>query len=264
MNMQHATRLIMISARPSLSGLALFVLLFADSIYGHYRGNGVMSKQRFFTGGAAQRSLSGFILLLLLGLTQSAYATTTLTFDTYTNLDANRAVSDGFAFRSIGGRIGGGPVPSGGGGFYDADTDDNIFRAYADTPGGEGSIVGLYVSMSRQDSESFSLYSLDLLTGDISLNPDGMTPGGAEIIGNLAGGGTISTFEIAELGQGGWLNITSVDFRWTTGSSGLGETTLMYLDNIEVGASVVPLPSAVWLLGSGLGMLGWFRRKVSH
>jgi hypothetical protein len=26
-------------------------------------------------------------------------------------------------------------------------------------------------------------------------------------------------------------------------------------------STVVPIPAAVWLFGSGLGLLGWFRRK---
>jgi hypothetical protein len=31
------------------------------------------------------------------------------------------------------------------------------------------------------------------------------------------------------------------------------------LDNIA--ASVVPIPAAVWLFGSGLGLLGWMRKN---
>jgi hypothetical protein len=34
------------------------------------------------------------------------------------------------------------------------------------------------------------------------------------------------------------------------------------VDNLEAfSASVVPLPAAVWLFGSGLGLLGWFRKR---
>jgi hypothetical protein len=35
----------------------------------------------------------------------------------------------------------------------------------------------------------------------------------------------------------------------------------MTIDNVN--ANVVPIPAAVWLFGSGLGLLGWFRRRVS-
>jgi len=226
-------------------------------------GKGIMNKQRFFTCGVALRSLSGCILLMLLGLTQSAYATT-LTFDTYTNLDSNHTVSDGYAFTSFGAGYDFGLLPVGGGGIYDAANDDNIFRAYVDTPGGDAPLVFFSVSMSREDGESFSLLTLDLLdgvnygTGDFFL-----MQGNVEILGSLAGGGTISTYDVTELGQGGWLNITSVDFQLDSGSAGLQEQLVIYLDDIEVGASVVPLPAAVWLFGSSLGLLGWFRRKQS-
>lgn len=39
--------------------------------------------------------------------------------------------------------------------------------------------------------------------------------------------------------------------------------TDLYIDNVSIQADVVPIPAAVWLFGSALGMLGWMRRKVA-
>jgi hypothetical protein len=35
----------------------------------------------------------------------------------------------------------------------------------------------------------------------------------------------------------------------------------VYIDNVSISADVVPIPAAVWLFGSGLGLLGWIRRR---
>jgi hypothetical protein len=42
------------------------------------------------------------------------------------------------------------------------------------------------------------------------------------------------------------------------GSGGAG-----FFDSITLERTVVPVPAAVWLFGSALGLLGWMRRKVS-
>jgi hypothetical protein len=36
--------------------------------------------------------------------------------------------------------------------------------------------------------------------------------------------------------------------------------SVMLVDNVVV--NVVPIPGAVWLFGSGLGLLGWFRLRA--
>jgi len=106
----------------------------------------------------------------------------------------------------------------------------------------------------------------------------------AEFFSELSGGGT-SKAEIlggAPL-QAQGLNAnpliwTSFSFSGTTGSDVSGGVTLqlgattggatgsfsnMFYDNIVIDVTPIPVPAAVWLFGSALGLLGWMRRKVS-
>lgn len=69
--------------------------------------------------------------------------------------------------------------------------------------------------------------------------------------------------------DGGTLDSQDVWITWTTGMDGFGFTTAGWVDTLDqVGtgpdyASSVPLPGALWLLGSGLvGLLGMRRRKA--
>jgi hypothetical protein len=95
---------------------------------------------------------------------------------------------------------------------------------------------------------SFDASSLVNLTGELTLT------------GNLVLGGTVNqvvslndslaTYNFAGLGT-----LSSLDISFD-GSSYFGPFDL---DNINV--TTVPLPAAVWLFGSALGMLGWARRR---
>lgn len=40
--------------------------------------------------------------------------------------------------------------------------------------------------------------------------------------------------------------------------------TILQVDYNEVEVNAIPVPGAVWLFGSGLGLLGWLRRRTSH
>lgn len=44
--------------------------------------------------------------------------------------------------------------------------------------------------------------------------------------------------------------------------AGSSSSSLFALDNVAVASTVVPVPAAVWLLGSALGLLGWARRRT--
>jgi hypothetical protein len=120
---------------------------------------------------------------------------------------------------------------------------------------------------------------------DVSFDIRGSaTAGGvffAEAFSELTGGGTSK----AEILGGGplfpngdssvWTNYM---FSFTTGSDTSGGITLQFnaacgaeagcvsdyfIDNVTISADVaaVPVPAAVWLFGSALGLLGWTRRK---
>jgi hypothetical protein len=101
-------------------------------------------------------------------------------------------------------------------------------------------------------------FSIDSLDASSLYNPSGALT----LTGTKAGGGTVSQV----LNLNGDLSSYSV--------TGLGLVTSLQLsfdgtavfapydvDNISL--NVVPIPATVWLFASGLGMLGWMRRRVS-
>ncbi|MDP6616820.1 MAG: DUF1566 domain-containing protein [Gammaproteobacteria bacterium] len=56
------------------------------------------------------------------------------------------------------------------------------------------------------------------------------------------------------------------DFSFYFGSQGVGSYKFssyyaLAVHDGDIAASVVPIPAAVWLFGSGLGLLGWMRRR---
>jgi hypothetical protein len=104
------------------------------------------------------------------------------------------------------------------------------------------------------------LVAFDLLSLELAVLNHGVD---FALTGYFAGGGVISTtvfvssetLTIFELG-GGWTNLQSLTI------DPLGGTNLaVAVDNIAV-TSTVPVPAAVWLFGSGLGLLGWRRRRT--
>lgn len=112
-------------------------------------------------------------------------------------------------------------------------------------------------TLSRIDGGSFSLQDIDL--SELATNLS--CPCEVEFIGELTGGGTVAqTFALD--GVFGFENfvfgtefssVTSVSWNRTVGEH--------QFDNINVGAAV-PVPAAVYLLGSGLlGLFGVARRK---
>lgn len=117
---------------------------------------------------------------------------------------------------------------------------------------------GCFATMERLDGNPFDLLSLEL-TQFTSAPAERQT----ELIGTYAAGGTVTavldispevwslyTFDDA------WLGLSSLQFNSAIGNPSF---TSVGVDNITV--SAVPVPAAVWLLGSALAGLGALARQ---
>jgi hypothetical protein len=115
------------------------------------------------------------------------------------------------------------------------------------------------ITMTQDGLAAFDLFSLELARNNLDTD--------ILLTGNFVGGGSISstvfvdsvTLTNYELGAG-WTNLQSLTIS-PLNLSGFGNLAVA-VDNISV-ASAVPVPAAVYLFGSGLGLLGWFRRRQS-
>jgi len=121
-------------------------------------------------------------------------------------------------------------------------------------------------------SEGASIYSNSGLTFELDsldVYSDGLGvqdyEGAGLVTGYFDGGGSITQGISATVGistvlfDGSWVNLTSIDIVFDTDSFNTFGI-VPALDNITLQA--VPVPAAVWLFGSALVGLGWFRRKA--
>jgi hypothetical protein len=117
---------------------------------------------------------------------------------------------------------------------------------------------GSYISMRESNGVLFSLDSLD--ASNLALSG---TAYDVDITGHLSDGSTIH--RNVDLTTNVWETIT-FDDSWIDLESVVIKTTNyswdMAIDNIAV--TVVPLPAAVWLLGSALAALGLCRRTSAN
>ncbi len=133
-------------------------------------------------------------------------------------------------------------------GAYTLRADDDMGLYFA-TGAGEGTPQ---LSMTQLNGGEFDLLSFDFLRGaesriEVSGYLDGQLQYSAtDALGNL--------FEKNVTLD--WFGIDEVVF--TNSSRNFNS---IGIDNLVVNA--VPVPAAVWLFGSGLGLLGWMRRKAT-
>jgi hypothetical protein len=98
-----------------------------------------------------------------------------------------------------------------------------------------------FVDIERADGGAFALYSVDAHFDTVYVE--------------TSSGDNFSVTDLTDIGTGFWLSLNSVQFH-----AGFSEFATVDVDDLVLGA-VVPVPAAVWLFGSGLGLLGWFRRR---
>lgn len=102
-------------------------------------------------------------------------------------------------------------------------------------------------SFERADGAAFAVESANIFAWSF----DG---GRLFDISGVTGNGTNVQLSLNTIGTGDWLNLRS----FQVGING-ADTFSITADNIVV--SAVPVPAAVWLFASGLGVLGWIKRK---
>jgi hypothetical protein len=106
------------------------------------------------------------------------------------------------------------------------------------------------LTMAADSGSAFSMLSAEIVT---------FAEDTIDIVGYYSQGGTIqisvtSTAPVTGIVfDSGWTNLSSVSF----GPSSIGATAGI----TTVVADVVPIPAAVWLFVSGLGLLGWLNRR---
>lgn len=137
--------------------------------------------------------------------------------------------------------------------------------------------ISVFINQSFTGADTASgdtwIFTFDYREADSPFNPAGNTEVGAFIrvfdgAFNLLATDTLDTSG-SQLWQTGQLQIT-LDSGWTEGFFQIGfnnavsgfDSSGMYYDNVNL--NVVPIPAAVWLFASGLGMLGWVRRRAQQ
>jgi hypothetical protein len=191
------------------------------------------------------KQLFAFVVASIFSITVNA-TSVTIDFEDAI-LGSTEVVSQGFRITGDTGSYGGDEERLG----VMDDSGDQFFEVFAHVyePNCACSASNVNIDLERDDGGAFAFYSADW-TGYIE---------NVSVSGLLADGNYASD----PVGTGDWLNVVGVFFT----ASGPFCTTNCYLDlaglevdNIVVGAAV-PIPAAVWLFGSGLGLLGWIRRR---
>jgi hypothetical protein len=190
-------------------------------------------------------NMKAFISAALLSIFATSAGAATITFEDQV-LGETAPVTNGFTFsgsatNSAGSEIAVAEIAVG-------DNGTNVFQFDYGFFCDSGGCGYADINMEAENGGAFSFSGADTFLSGV---------GSLTIFGYKVGGGLATD----PIGTGDWLNLQSVSFSVSYPQAGGGYSQVFEIDNIS--ASVVPIPAAVWLFGSGLGLLGWFRRKTA-
>jgi hypothetical protein len=208
------------------------------------------------------RHAIGVILLLVVGSAQAA----TVHFDDFI-IDANRTNFNGFEGMAESGNYPGTSQPY---------TEDGIT---VQQPQGQddiwnycscGTVDGLrswysnggdygYTMITRSNGSDFQAIGMDVGHGNTTWDYYYYELYDDNVL--VQSGNYFIEDEFFYLGfsGGGFDTVLLKNGEYSGQSIGDGSYNALAIDNVEL--SAVPIPAAVWLFGSGLGLLGWFRRR---
>ena len=118
--------------------------------------------------------------------------------------------------------------------------------------------AGSTTTLTQLNGEAFDLFTIDFADINNSGTIQNITIDAVTVTGTLFSNTiTLDMLSGLETFDFNWYNLASASWTETTGA-------FLQLDNIAVATTVVPVPAAVWLFGSGLiGLTGIARRKKS-
>ena len=196
------------------------------------------------------KKISIFLLLLVSGTAQAVVIDFDDTLPTFFGLETYS--EDGFTLTSN--------VPDG-----TLIDNNNLVRGALGTPGTGTNSQSLFWGENGSDStisivndlgDGFSLIRLDVSSMDNAageLTLTGTFSGGAQVIQTLTLNSSLTTYNI-----GGFNNIVGLDISFDGSTYGAPYD----VDNIKV--NIVPVPAAVWMFASALGVLGWRRKALQR